>query len=115
MRGMLMPMSQAKRRYPIGAELVGEKQTDFRVWAPKAQQVAVVLEDTAGAKPHFCSLTAEPGIFFGRSQRRRRRWLPFSREWSGEFLSRSDIAFSARWPAWIFVHCGSDTIPMERC
>src|SRR2546421_2065661 len=64
MRGMLMPMSQAKRRYPIGAELVGEKQTDFRVWAPKAQQVDVVLEDTAGAKPHFCSLTAEPGGYF---------------------------------------------------
>src|SRR5438477_437446 len=64
MRGMLMPMSQAKRRYPIGAELVGEKQTDFRVWAPKAQQVDVVLEGTAGAKPHFCSLTAEPGGYF---------------------------------------------------
>src|SRR5205814_8636608 len=64
MRGMLMPMSQAKRRYPIGAELVGEKQTDFRVWAPKAQQVDVVLEDTAGGKPHFCSLTAEPGGYF---------------------------------------------------
>src|SRR5438067_4982468 len=64
MRGMLMPMSKAKRRYPIGAELVGEKQTDFRVWAPKAQQVDVVLEDTAGAKPHFCSLTAEPGGYF---------------------------------------------------
>ena len=59
-----MPMSQAKRRNPIGAELVGEKQTDFRVWAPKAQQVDVVLEDTAGGKPHFCSLTAEPGGYF---------------------------------------------------
>ncbi|PYI73492.1 MAG: malto-oligosyltrehalose trehalohydrolase, partial [Verrucomicrobia bacterium] len=59
-----MPMSQAKRRYPIGAELVGEKQTDFRVWAPKAQQVDVVLEGTAGAKPHFCSLTAESGGYF---------------------------------------------------
>src|SRR5438067_13745682 len=64
MRGVLMPMSQAKRRYPIGAELVGEKQTDFRVWAPKAQQVDVVLKGTAGAKPHFCSLTAEPGGYF---------------------------------------------------
>src|SRR5256885_1696165 len=64
MRGILMPMSQAKRRYPIGAELVGEKQTDFRVWAPKAQQVDVVLKGTAGAKPHFCSLTAEPGGYF---------------------------------------------------
>src|SRR5213082_2496249 len=64
MRGVLMPMSQAKRRYPIGAELVGEKQTDFRVWAPKAQQLDVVLEGTVGAKPHFCSLTAEPGGYF---------------------------------------------------
>jgi hypothetical protein len=30
-----MTMSQAERRYPIGAELIGENQTHFRVWAPK--------------------------------------------------------------------------------
>ena len=59
-----MPMSQAKRRYPIGAELIGENQTHFRVWAPKAREVDVVLEDAAEAKPKFCSLTAEPGGYF---------------------------------------------------
>ncbi len=59
-----MSMSQAKRRYPIGAELIGENQTHFRVWAPKAREVDVVLEDAAQAKPKFCSLTAEPGGYF---------------------------------------------------
>ena len=57
-------MSQAKRRYPIGAELIGENQTHFRVWAPKAQQVDVVFENAAAAKPKFCSLAAESGGYF---------------------------------------------------
>ena len=64
MRAILMSMSQAKRRYPIGAELIGENQTHFRVWAPKAREVDVVLEDAAEAKPKFCSLTAESGGYF---------------------------------------------------
>src|SRR6266513_998787 len=59
-----MSMSQAKRRYPIGAELTGENQTNFRVWAPKARKVDVVFEDAAEAKPKFCSLTAESGGYF---------------------------------------------------
>ena len=53
-----------KRRYPIGAELIGENQTHFRVWAPKAQEVDVVLEDAAEAKPKFFPLTAESGGYF---------------------------------------------------
>src|SRR5262245_60937595 len=64
MRTMLRSMSQPKRRYPIGAELVGENQTHFRVWAPKARELDVVLEDAAEAKPKFCSLTAEPDGYF---------------------------------------------------
>ena len=48
-----MSMSQAKRRYPIGAELIGENQTHFRVWAPKAREVEFVFEDVAEAKPKF--------------------------------------------------------------
>src|SRR5262249_55597819 len=60
-------MSQAKRRYPIGAELIGENETHFRVWAPKARQVDVVLEDTADVKQKFYSLTAEPGGYFSGS------------------------------------------------
>ena len=57
-------MSQAKRRYPIGAELIGENQTHFRVWAPKAREVDVVLEGAAEAKPKFFPLTAESGGYF---------------------------------------------------
>src|SRR5437764_11036707 len=57
-------MSRLKRRCPIGAELIGENQAHFRVWAPKARKVEVVLEDTTGAKPRFCSLTAEPDGYF---------------------------------------------------
>jgi 1,4-alpha-glucan branching enzyme len=40
-------MALAKRRYPIGVELIGENETHFRVWAPKAQQVDLVLEENA--------------------------------------------------------------------
>lgn len=55
-------MSSAKRRYPIGAELVGENQTHFRVWAPKGKDVDLVLE--TDAKPIFFPLMAEPGGYF---------------------------------------------------
>ena len=57
-------MSQTKRRYPIGAEFIGEDQTHFRIWAPKAREVDVVFEDAAESKPKFCSLTAESGGYF---------------------------------------------------
>jgi maltooligosyltrehalose trehalohydrolase len=59
-----MSMTQTRRRYPIGAELVGEDQTHFRVWAPKAREVDVVFEDAAESKSKFCSLTAESGGYF---------------------------------------------------
>ena len=59
-----MSMSRIKRRYPVGAELIGKNQTNFRVWAPKAREVDVVLESTAGAELQFCSLTAESGGYF---------------------------------------------------
>jgi len=57
-------MPSLKRRYPIGAELVGENQTHFRVWAPKARELDVVLEDAADGTPTSCALTAEPGGYF---------------------------------------------------
>jgi maltooligosyltrehalose trehalohydrolase len=64
-----MSMSQPKRRYPIGAELVGENRTHFRVWAPKAQNVDVVLNNGTEANPTFLPLTAEPyGYFSGRAE-----------------------------------------------
>jgi maltooligosyltrehalose trehalohydrolase len=57
-------MSEIKRNYPIGAELIAENETHFRVWAPKAQQVDVVLERPTGATSKFCPLTAERGGYF---------------------------------------------------
>jgi maltooligosyltrehalose trehalohydrolase len=57
-------MSTIERRYPIGAELIGENETHFRVWAPKAREVDVVLEIAEDKSPKFCPLTAEPGGYF---------------------------------------------------
>src|SRR5947207_1413594 len=37
-------MSKMQRRYPVQAELIGEGRTHFRVWAPGAKQLEVVLE-----------------------------------------------------------------------
>jgi maltooligosyltrehalose trehalohydrolase len=58
-----------KRRYPIGAELIGPDQTHFRVWAPKAQRVELVLEDSAAKTPgqEFHALAAEKGGYFSGS------------------------------------------------
>jgi maltooligosyltrehalose trehalohydrolase len=57
-------MSQAKRRYPIGAELIGENQTHFRIWAPKARQLDVVFTDAAETNSRFYPLAAESGGYF---------------------------------------------------
>jgi maltooligosyltrehalose trehalohydrolase len=59
-------MAVAKRRYPIGAELIGENETHFRVWAPKAQQVDLILEESAAknANRTFHPLEAEEGGYF---------------------------------------------------
>ena len=56
----------AKRRYPIGAELIGYNQTHFRVWAPKAQHVDLVLEESAAknAKRTFYPLEPEKDGYF---------------------------------------------------
>jgi maltooligosyltrehalose trehalohydrolase len=35
----------SRRRFPIGAELIGKGETHFRVWAPKAQRLDLVLEE----------------------------------------------------------------------
>jgi maltooligosyltrehalose trehalohydrolase len=37
-------MTKIPRCYPIGAEPIGEGQTHFRVWAPKAKRLEVVIE-----------------------------------------------------------------------
>jgi len=59
-----MSMSQAKRRYPIGAELVCENQTHFRVWAPRVRELEVVLENPARDGRKCYALSAEPGGYF---------------------------------------------------
>ncbi len=54
----------AQRRHPIGAEVIGKDQTHFRVWAPKAREIDVVLEDGARSEPIFYPLTPEAGGYF---------------------------------------------------
>jgi maltooligosyltrehalose trehalohydrolase len=73
-----MSGSKFQRHYPIGAELIGNGRTHFRVWAPKAQRLAVVLEGQweksrgnrsagsgqASATPIFEELQREPSGYF---------------------------------------------------
>jgi maltooligosyltrehalose trehalohydrolase len=55
-----------RRRYPIGAELIGDKETHFRVWAPKAQRLDLVLEEGLNkkAQPTFYPLNNEENGYF---------------------------------------------------
>jgi maltooligosyltrehalose trehalohydrolase len=58
-------MSLVKRRYPIGAEPIGPDQTHFRVWARKAQQVDLVLEENAAkGSRRFHELEAKAAGYF---------------------------------------------------
>ncbi|MEP6685736.1 MAG: hypothetical protein ABJB22_03080 [Verrucomicrobiota bacterium] len=40
-------ISCTARRYPIGAEALQDGETHFRIWAPKAERIDVVLELSA--------------------------------------------------------------------
>ena len=55
-----------KRRYPIGAELIDSDQEHFRVWAPRAKEVDLVLEESATkeAKRTFHQLAFDEGGYF---------------------------------------------------
>jgi len=53
-----------RRRYPIGAEVVGENRTLFRLWAPKAREVDLVLERRPNSERTFHSLNPELGGYF---------------------------------------------------
>src|SRR6266571_4890465 len=64
MRNAKRELKHAKRRYLIGTEVIGEDQTHFRVWAPKAREIDVVLEDGASSEPIFYPLTPEAGGYF---------------------------------------------------
>jgi len=61
-----MTSSAIQRRYPIGAELIGEGRTHFRVWAPKAKRIDVVLESSLEneAERTFHPLEAEAAGYF---------------------------------------------------
>jgi maltooligosyltrehalose trehalohydrolase len=50
-----------QRRYPIGAEIISSNETHFRVWAPKVQQVDVVLESAGKNERRIYPLTREGG------------------------------------------------------
>jgi maltooligosyltrehalose trehalohydrolase len=57
-----------RRRWPIGAEYLGDGRTHFRVWAPNAQRVAVVFDEGRDApldgesNGYFAGVTAaSPG------------------------------------------------------
>src|SRR2546423_1668450 len=58
-----MSRTKIERRYPIGAELIGDGRANFRVWAPKAQRLEVSIEGK------FHELQSEPnGYFSGSTQ-----------------------------------------------
>ena len=57
-------LGQVRRSYPIGAELVGENKTHFRVWAPKARELEVVVEYGPNSQRTFHPLSPEQGGYF---------------------------------------------------
>src|SRR5438477_7973430 len=57
-------MSKVKRRYPIGAEVIGKDQTHFRLWAPKARDLDVVIEPGPSSKGGVHALSSEPDGYF---------------------------------------------------
>lgn len=65
-KGSAADSARKSRRYPIGAELIAPNETHFRLWAPKAKHVDLVLEERAerNAKRSFHPLDAEAGGYF---------------------------------------------------
>ncbi len=55
-----------QRRYPIGAEIISKNETHFRVWAPKANMLDVVLEPSSerSVERAFHPLTKERDGYF---------------------------------------------------
>ncbi|HEX3620309.1 MAG TPA: malto-oligosyltrehalose trehalohydrolase [Candidatus Udaeobacter sp.] len=60
-------MSTAKRCYLIGAEVIGENRTHFRVWAPKAHELDVVVENRPNSKRTFHALSPEQDGYYSRA------------------------------------------------
>ena len=65
-----MTDAKMERRYPIGAELVGDDRVHFRIWAPKAERLEVAIEGEWGqsrgadAPPTFVGLERESAGYF---------------------------------------------------
>jgi maltooligosyltrehalose trehalohydrolase len=61
--------ARIQRRYPIGAELIGEDRTHFRVWAPNAKRVDLVIESAGKSSGTEAAptLTEEGGGYFSGS------------------------------------------------
>ncbi len=57
------PPAERIRRFPVGAEVIAEGRTDFRVWAPRRRRVEVVLEE--GGERGFSLLAEGNGYFSG--------------------------------------------------
>ena len=55
-------MSSFKRRFPIGAEIIGGGRTHFRVWAPKAERLEVAVE--RNGMPEYYELDREEEGYF---------------------------------------------------
>ena len=62
----IVTVSRPARRYPIGAEVLDDGRTHFRVWAPKAKRIDVVLELSAAkdVPRTFHPLGSEEGGYF---------------------------------------------------
>jgi maltooligosyltrehalose trehalohydrolase len=65
------PERPFRRRYPVGAELIGQNETHFRIWAPKAGRLELVLEESAekDAPRTFHPLTNERNGYFSGAAR----------------------------------------------
>jgi maltooligosyltrehalose trehalohydrolase len=61
---MFLPMSTAKRRHPIGAEVIGKNRTHFRVWAPKAHELDIVVEFGPNLQQTFHALSPEQDGYY---------------------------------------------------
>lgn len=57
-------MNRISRRLPVGAEIQPTGSVHFRVWAPRAKRVEVVLESVRGGQPLARPLEPEAGGYF---------------------------------------------------